>query len=207
MKYIIFSIVLMSSPAIIYAQDYNKFGIENSSANELVPLEIGSKAPDFSGKDQFGNPVSLSEIIQDGPVLIIFYRGYWCGICSRSLEEFQNEFSSLSSAGVQVIAIAPEVESNISKTVDQNNLEFSVISDKDNSIMKKYNVAFDVTKAYQDKVIKYFQTTLQEINGQEKAVLPIPATYLIDTDGKVKYVHHNIDYSKRATVKDILAQL
>ena len=138
---------------------------------------------------------------------IFFYRGYWCGICKRSLEEFQSEFSSLSSAGVQVVAVAPEVESNIAKTVNQNNLEFSVISDSDNSIMKKYNVAFDVTPAYQDKVIKYFQTTLQEINGQNDAVLPIPATYLIDTNGKIKYVHFDIDYSKRATVKDILAKL
>jgi peroxiredoxin len=206
MRSFIFTL-LLTTPFLLNAQDYNKFGIEKSSGSSLVPLEIGSKAPEFSGKDQFGNHIALSEIVQDGPVLVIFYRGYWCGICKRSLEEFQSEFSSLSSAGVQIVAVAPEVESNVSKTVNQNNLEFSVISDSDNSIMKKYNVAFDVTQAYQDKVIKYYQTTLQEINGQNNAVLPIPATYLIDTNGKIKYVHFDIDYSKRATVKDILAQL
>jgi len=206
MKTLILSI-LISVPLLIGAQDFNKFGIENTSGHNLKPLEIGSKAPEFSGKDQFGNTISLGEMVQDGPVLVIFYRGYWCGICSRSLQEFQDEFSSLSSAGVQIVAIAPEVEKNIVKTVEKNNLEFSVLSDSNNAIMKKYNVAFDVTQAYQDKVIKYFETTLQEINGQQQAVLPIPATYLIDTNGNVKYVHYDIDYSKRASVKDILAQL
>jgi len=180
MKFFIFTL-LLTIPFLLNAQDYNKFGIEKSSGSSLVPLEIGSKAPEFSGKDQFGNQIELSEMVEDGPVSVIFYRGYWCGICKRSLEEFQSEFSSLSSAGVQVVAVAPEVESNIAKTVNQNNLEFSVI--------------------------KYFQTTLQEINGQNDAVLPIPATYLIDTNGKIKYVHFDIDYSKRATVKDILAKL
>jgi len=207
MKTIILSLIIFVLPQFASTQDYNKFGIENSSGEKLIPLEIGSKAPDFKGVNQYGDKVSLSEMNQDGPVLVIFYRGYWCGICKRSLAEFQSEFSSLSSAGVQIIAVAPEIEENITRTVNENGLEFSVISDREYSIMKDYHVAFDVTQGYQDKVVKYFDTTLEKINGQDEAVLPIPATYLIDKNGNIKYVHFDINYSKRATVKEILAQL
>ena len=207
MRFLISFLLFVGLSQNIWTQDYNKYGIENESAANLVPLEVGSVAPDFKAKDQFGNMISLSEMTQDGPVLIIFYRGYWCGICQKNLSEFQEEFSSLSSAGVQVLAIAPEVESNIDKTIDQNSLQFSVIADADNSIMESYHVAFNVTQDYQDKVVKYFDTTLEEINGQEDPVLPVPATYLINTDGTIKYVHHDINYGNRATVKDILNQL
>ncbi|NNE13610.1 MAG: AhpC/TSA family protein [Saprospiraceae bacterium] len=206
MKYISTLAFLVCFLVSLVGQDYSKFGIDQSSS-DLSPLELGTTAPTFKGVDQNGQTVSLAQLNEDGPVLVVFYRGYWCGICQRSLLEFQEEFSTLSSAGVQVVAIAPEVEANIKKTVENNNLEFPVIADSDNSIMKSYQVAFNVTQEYQDKVLKYKGTTLAEINGQQNAILPIPATYLIGKDGTIKYVHYDPDYSKRATLSDILAAL
>lgn len=203
MKILIFLLLSFSC----FAQNKTDFGIDKIDSYQPKPLELGTKAPNFTGKDQYGDKLVLNEMIHDGYVLILFYRGYWCGYCQKNLVEFQESFSSLSSAGVQVLAIAPESEQNVEKTIKKGDLEFSVISDNDNTIMEKYGVAFRVTKSYQDKVAEYTKSDLTDINHQNEAVLPIPAAYLIDQNGKILYVHFDPDYSKRVTVSEILNKL
>lgn len=203
MKFLIFFLLSISC----MAQQKSDFGMNDDGLLTPKPLKIGDLAPNFSGIDQYGNAISLDDMLSEGSVLVIFYRGYWCGYCQKNLAEFQEEFSSLSSAGVQVVAIAPETQQNVDKTIQKNNIEFSVISDNDNSIMKKYNVAFNVTKAYQDKVLKFTDSSLNVINNQKEAILPIPAAYLINAKGKISFVHFDPDYSKRVTVSQILNQL
>lgn len=203
MKILIFFLISISC----FAQKNTDFGIAKVSSLSPKPLDVGTNAPNFIGTDQYGNTVQLADLTNDGHVLILFYRGYWCGYCQKNLVEFQESFSSLSSAGVQVIAVAPETEKNIEKTVTKGNIEFSVISDTDNSIMKSYGVAFTVTKKYQEKVTAFTNYTLNDINNQSEAILPIPAAYLIDTNGKIVFVHFDPDYSKRVTVDDILNNL
>jgi hypothetical protein len=42
-----------------------------------VILKVGDKAPDFTLPNGDGKPVSLSEYVSKGPVVIVFYRGFW----------------------------------------------------------------------------------------------------------------------------------
>ena len=95
---------------------------------------------------------------------------------------------------------------NIKKTVESTGLDIPFISDQDQSIMEKYGVAFNVTKDYQEKIVKFKGTTLEKINQQEKAVLPIPATYIIK-DGKIDWVYFDPNYRERPSIETILAQL
>lgn len=200
-------LALFFSVGNLISQSIESFGIDSLESGVLKPLEIGTIAPEFAAKDQSGQVVSLKELNANGPVVLVFYRGYWCGICQKSLAEFQDELATFLSAGVQVIAVAPESEKNTLKTVEKSGLEFPVISDSDGSIMKKYNVGFKSNKMYQDKIVKYFDTTLNEINNQKEASLPVPATYLINTDGKISYVFYDPDYRKRVDIKDIMNNL
>ena len=41
-------------------------------------LSVGGEAPDFVLPDAHGHPVSLSGILQQGPAVVMFYRGGWC---------------------------------------------------------------------------------------------------------------------------------
>lgn len=40
-------------------------------------LATGVQAPDFSLKDQSGRTVTLASLTQNGPAVLVFYRGYW----------------------------------------------------------------------------------------------------------------------------------
>lgn len=187
--------------------DYDKYGISEASIKNLNQIPVGEAAPDFTGIDQNGNTIQLSELTEIGDVVLVFYRGFWCGYCTKYLAEFTEKLDDFKSKGAQVIAVAPEGEKNIDKTVEKTGLEIPFISDGSGEIMRKYGVEFKVTKAMDKKFFDYKGYSLAEANEREEGVLPIPATYIIGRGGKVKWAHFDPNYSQRASIDDIFANL
>lgn len=169
-------------------------------------LKVGDRAPEFKGTDQHGKRISLAQALEKGPVALIFYRGQWCPYCQRALSQLQDSLQLLTEKGVTVIAVSPEVAKNVAKTVEKSKASFHIISDNKLAIMKAYDVAFDVDEETQKKY-KGYGIDFAEANGDNGASLPVPATYLIGTDGTVKYAFFDKDYKHRAGVAAILANL
>lgn len=186
-----------------YTQNFADYGIEAESGKKLKPLEVGTQAPAFKGVDQEAKLVSLDKLTSAGPLVMIFYRGEWCPVCNRYLEDFQDKLDMILDMGANVVAVTPEGEFYRKSTVRKAGIKFPVIIDKDMSIMNDYGVAFNVSESYQSKVVYALDTDIAEVNQQDQAVLPVPATYIIGQDGKIKWVHFNIDYKERASIEDI----
>lgn len=189
---------------LISHASFAQFGIEEESIEDLIALPIGEMAPLFSGVDNYGNTFELSDKLKQGPVVLVFYRGYWCPLCNKHFEAFEENLSKLSDQGISVVAVTPELPDNVDRFVEKSGTSIPVVSDQSGEIMKAYQVAFDVTKKYQRKIKTFLFTDIARSNGAEEAVLPVPATYLIAEDGLIQYVHYDIDYGNRATVEDIL---
>ena len=104
-----------------------------------------------------------------------------------------------------MVAISPEVPDKASETAAENKVPFSIISDTDNQLGKEYDLVYALDKATATRYESSFQ--LSAYNGNTKAEVPLPATYIIDTDGIIKYAFINTDYKKRADIADVLNQL
>jgi peroxiredoxin len=189
------------------AIEYQKFGIETNNSNIPHGLKAGDKAPDFTGYDQNGKQVELKKLLEQGPVILFFYRGKWCPICSRYLNNYQDSLKVLTDQGFNVIAITPESIENVEQTVKLHNLKFTVIYDCQEKIMKDYDVMFSVTKEYQEKILSKFSIDISKNNGRETARLPVPATYIINREGIIVAVQFDPDYHNRASVKWMLKNL
>jgi len=171
-------------------------------------LFINSKAPDFKGKDQNGNEVVLKDLRKKGPVVIIFYRGYWCPYCNKELQKLEDSLQLIKEKGAQLIAITPEKQEGITKTVERTKATYPIINDDELKIMKAYDVAYQVDTKTIDRY-KMASIDLAANNGQkpEAVYLPVPAVYIIGKDGEIKYRFFEEDYKKQAAVKDILNNL
>ena len=195
MKKSVFSLLLILTVFIVSAQD------------KPEGLFINSKAPDFKAKDQSGVEVNLKDVRKKGPVVIIFYRGNWCPYCSKSLSRFQDSLQFITEKGAQLIAISPEASEGVSKTIEKTKAVFPILSDADMKIAKAYQVSFEVD----DKTLGRYKNAdidLLAINQQKgKAYLPVPAVYIINTEGSVIYRHFNADYKKQPSVKEILNEI
>lgn len=194
---------------VLSGQDINypKFGIETLNAPVPLGLKPGDKAPAFTGYDQNGKQIQLKKILESGPIILFFYRGKWCPVCSKYLNDYQDSLSILLDMGVNVVAITPESIENVEQTVKLHNLSFTVVYDCQEQIMKDYNVMFSVTKDYQDQVMKYLTVDIAKNNGRDVAHLPVPATYIINREGIIVAVQFDPDYNKRASVKWMIQNL
>jgi len=169
-------------------------------------LQIGDTAPEFSGINQLDKEIHLNEALKTGPVVIFFYRGEWCPYCNRQLKLLQDSLKFITDKGATVIAITPENSSNRSKTIEKTKASFNIISDEHSKIMHAYKVAFQLdektTEAY-----KGYGIILPERNDTNGSDLPVPAVYIVNKEGKITYRYFNQDYTRRASVKEIVAHL
>ena len=70
--------------------------------------------------------------------------------------------------------------------------------------MNDYKVAFDVNEQNVTSYFGFTQKKIADYNAENSNILPVPATYLIDKNGKIIYVHYNPDHHERSDFKDIL---
>ncbi len=171
-----------------------------------MALKVGSNAPDFTATDQTGSAQSLKTLLKKGPVVVIFYRGQWCPYCNKQLQAMEDSLSFITAKGATLLAITPETNENVDKTIEKTRVTYPILSDKGLAIMKAYNVAFDVDAETITKYKKY-GIDFEKANGANGAVLPIPAVYIIDKSGKITYAYFDTNYKKRASVAEIVAEL
>ena len=167
-------------------------------------LKSGGHAPEFVAKDNSGKTLDLKRLLKSHKaVVLFFYRGQWCPYCNKQIKELQDSLQLLTSKGAYVIGVTPETGENINKTIDKTHASFSIIQDKGYKIMKAYDVNYVVDDAMFAK-LKNYGVDLEKNNGNADHVLPVPATYVIDSSGKIIFVHFDKDYTKRASVSSIL---
>jgi peroxiredoxin len=170
-------------------------------------LKRGDKAPLFTGVDNSGKKLDLKGLLKDHKaVVLFFYRGQWCPYCNKQISQLQDSLQLLTAKDAYVVGVTPETGDNIGKTIDKTHASFSIIQDKGYTIMKAYGVNYVVNTELYAK-LKSYGVDLEKNNGNTDHVLPVPATYVIDRSGKIIYVHFDTDYTKRASVSNILDAL
>jgi peroxiredoxin len=169
-------------------------------------LNVNELAPQFKAKANDGSMVSLKKALKKGPVVLIFYRGQWCPFCNKQLKRMEDSLSFIKAKGAQVFAITPETGENVMKTVEKTKASFPVLSDSGLAIMTAYKVAFTVDDKTVEKY-KGYGIDFDKANGTNGATLPVPAVYIINKKGVITYRYFDKDYTKRASVKEILEHL
>jgi len=175
-------------------------------------LQVGDKAPDFSLPNVAGHPVRLSDELENGPVILVFYRGAWCPFCNLQLHALQKAEAEFAKYHAQVIAVTPQSPDKSDEQVEKTDYPFEILSDLSSKVMKDYHLFYSVD-AQLLAVFKKHGLNLEEFNGKGRNVLPVPATFVIDTQGIVRAMHADVDYKQRmepaaiiATLKQIAAQ-
>lgn len=167
-------------------------------------LKVGDKAPDFILPDATGKPVKLSELLVKGPVVINFYRGQWCPYCNLEIRAFQQLLPEFQQASAQVIAISPELPDNSISITEKHELAFPVLSDVGNTVARSYGLVFSLAESLRP-LYKGFGIDIPASNGDDTYELPVPATYVIDSTGTIRYAYAEADYTLRAEPAEVLA--
>jgi peroxiredoxin len=177
-----------------------------SSGLEERALSVGDRAPDFTLCNALGHPVSLSNFLTRGPLIISFYRGSWCPYCNLELRAYQLIIGDIREAGGDFIAILPQTPDRSLTISEKNAFAFEVLSDPANKTAKAFGIAHTVPEIVR-RIVASFGEPLANHNGGHDELLPFPATFVIDRDGWIVDAHVDPDFRRRLEPSDALAAL
>jgi peroxiredoxin len=166
----------------------------------------GEEMPPFILPDERGNLVSLESLTRKGPVAIAFNRGHWCPYCRLNTTALSQVREAAAEAGSQIVAILPDRQKFTSILKDDAGAEFPILTDMDNGYAMSLNLVMWVGTEMQALMPKA-GVDLPVIQGNNAWMLPIPATFVVGTDGLIKARHVDPDYRRRIEIDDLLTAL
>lgn len=170
-------------------------------------LNVGDKAPIFKALNQDSVIYKLSDELKKGPVVLIFYRGNWCPICNKHLSSIQDSLQLIYDKGASVIAISPEKPEFLSKMSEKSGAKFNLLYDENYKISDAYDVTFLPDKKQLAIYNTMLNANLEKTHSDNSERLPIPATFIINKEGKIIWRQFDPNYKNRSHVSDILKQL
>jgi len=170
-------------------------------------LQVGSRAPDFTLPNAFGDPVSLTDQLAKGPVVLTFYRGAWCPYCNLELRALKESLPAFREQGARVLAVSPQKPGQSLEQVREDDFPFEILSDLDNRVMRAYDLFFRVPEGMVRVYREELGLDLADYNGDGRYVLPVPATFVIDREGVIRAAFAKVDYKQRMEPAAILKAL
>jgi len=140
----------------------------------MTELAEGMKAPDFSGKDQSGNAISLKDL-QGRKVILYFYPKDNTPGCTTESCNLRDNYRELIKKGFEVIGVSADSEKSHQNFIDKYNLPFNLISDSGKEILKSYG-AWGLKKLYG----KVYEGILRK-------------TFIIDEQGVILKIINKVD--------------
>jgi protocatechuate 3,4-dioxygenase beta subunit/peroxiredoxin len=166
----------------------------------------GEALPQFRLPSVTGPAVDSRELLRRGPLVISFYRGGWCPYCNIELRALQGRLPEIEAQGASLVAISPELPDRAAMTADSDALTFPVLYDQGNEVARLFRLTHQIAP----EVVKYQLGNGNDVaayNGMGTAEVPLPATYVSDADGIIRYTFIDADYTRRADPDTILAVL
>jgi peroxiredoxin len=169
-------------------------------------LKTGDPAPVFELPDGDGMLWRSEDLIRSGPLVIVFYRGRWCAYCNAQLSALQEIHPQIAEAGASLVAISPQTQKHSYMTRDMHKLRFPVLSDQGNQVARKFGLVYRLSPEMQT-IYESIMTKLPGYNGDQSWELPLAATYIVQSDGKLSWSRIDADWRRRPEPEEILQAL
>lgn len=193
------------SPPFAETVDRLVLRLQQSDAGATAPRP-GDPMPPFVLPDEKGHLVTLNNLLTNGPVAVTFHRGHWCPYCRINTDALAKAQKEIAAEGGQIIAVMPDRQQFAAAFKSELNASFPVLSDLDNGYALSLNLVIWVGEEMA-QFISAAGWDIPRFQGNASWMLPIPATFVVGQDGRVKARFVDPDYRKRMAITDLIAAL
>lgn len=175
----------------------------HATAEDAQPLLPGMTAPAFELTAADGSKVSFVPGEAERPVILTFYRGGWCPYCNLHLFELRDVEGKLQEMGFDVWFVSMDKPEVLAPSLSEE-VSYTLLSDASAEVTRAFGIAFRVP----DETVSRYEEhgiNLEEASGEAHHILPVPSTYLIDTDGTIHFAYTNTDYKVRLSPAVLLS--
>ncbi len=120
-------------------------------------LKEGDKAPNFTGKNQDGKEITLSDYLGKKVILYFYPKDNTPG-CTAESCNLNDNYSDLTEKGFEVIGVSPDSEASHQKFIAKFGFKFDLIADTEHQILELYN-AWGLKKMYGREYMGVLRTT------------------------------------------------
>ena len=105
-----------------------------------MSVNVGAKAPDFTLPNQDREPVTLSEQLKRGPVVLAFFPGAFSGTCTSEMCTLRDSMSELKKVNANVLGVSTDTFFALKAWADAHTFGFPLLSDYNREVIPKYGV-------------------------------------------------------------------
>lgn len=193
MRYVVSVLLAVCMTLPVLAAERNDI---HSTAEDVQPLLPGMSVPGFtvlevSGEQRVFDPANVSK-----PLVITFFRGGWCPYCNLHLSELRHAEKELKAMGFDIWFISADRPELLYESLDEPDIGYTILSDGSLEAARTFGIAFKLDEGtltrYEKKGIDLLETS-----GENHQALPVPATFIVGTDGEIHFEYTNPDFGTR----------
>jgi peroxiredoxin len=175
-----------------------------SSGLESRILPAGSPFPAFALPDATtGKQIRSADLLALGPLVVVFFRGRWDPYCMTTLEAWQASYPALRERNALLVAISPQLPRQNAFAAEQHHLTFPLLTDKTLALASELGLTYSIPEPMQHHY-RSMLVNLPFINADPTWRLALPATFVVDTLGFIRYAEAHADHRVRPDPADIL---
>ena len=109
--------------------------------------------------------------------------------------------------GATMLSISPQKINYNQQIIEQQRLGFDLLSDAHNDVAAAFGLRWEMVDPLRSLYNDSFRISLPDYNGDDSWTLPVPARFVIGTNGIIKYVEYSVDYTKRPNPDVLISEL
>ncbi|TYO97469.1 peroxiredoxin [Geothermobacter ehrlichii] len=175
-----------------------------TNPKDICPLLIGNAIPAVTLQDSEGRTIRLDQLTRGKPTILIFYRGGWCPYCNIQLADLGRIEPDLLRLGYQLVAISMDSPRFLRETRQKHAINYTLLSDSDANAAKAFGLAWRLEEPTFDQY-RSLGFDIEQASGRKHHILPVPATFVVGTDGLISFAYVHPDFRIRVDGDVLLA--
>jgi peroxiredoxin len=169
-------------------------------------VKAGETAPLFRLRCGPGAFIDLSHLLDRGPVVVSFFWGDWCPFCVLELKALAAAHPQIERLGARLLVLSPQARDKSCSLTGDGEPPFPLLPDPGCNIAARYRIAFTVPQQFRAAYLT-LGYPVSARTGSKDWVLPIPATYVLDSTGLIVLSYLDADYTTRLEPAEIIVAL
>jgi peroxiredoxin len=169
-------------------------------------LKPGTSVPDFTTHTYAGDEVTLSNLLETGPIMVIFYRGGWCPFCNYQVRQVTQAYDKFQKRNVTPVLISVDETDGAMLVKEAYDIPFPVLSDSELAAHESFNAVIELDDAHYEKY-KGYGIDLETWSGLTHHKMAAPAIFLVSKDNKVLWSHVAMDFKTRPSIDQLLGAI
>ncbi|GAA0478542.1 redoxin domain-containing protein [Halococcus dombrowskii] len=140
-------------------------------------VSAGDSAPAFTAplaNGDLGETFTLSERLDDAPLVLAFFPGAFSSVCTGEMRTFQERLDDFADAGARIYGVSVDSPFALNAFREENDLKYALISDANHGIVDAY-----------DATMSFDELGIDEVAQR--------AVFVVDGDGEITYAWRSAD--------------